>query len=311
LPNHEILEEIGKGKNARVFSAYNKVQHRQEALKVWCPRKDDTRVDENRFYSELRKNSQFTGNDSIATIYTGDCWKDIYYCLMEYCPGVTLKEFLKHDPSWVYRWGFARQISDTLRSIYEKGIYHGDLHDRNIMIDIENEHNSLKILDLGTSILSGQKMSHERDARLLFKLSLQLFPPLGRLAFYNNKEIQNLSSPLINKAFRAVINISNPTIPPDQKHFDCPPSLYLPPDYRKLGIWHLVSMVVTTPVFSLGLIEKFLTDFEYGTDGRIAFYQELCKRIVGDASVNTAEMINIVTEKYEQLSMEYLRKAII
>ncbi len=108
LQNHEVIKAISGGANARVFLTLNKLLDRYEALKIWHPRKGQVEVDEDRFYSEIRKNSQFSGVSSIATIYSGSHWKNFYYCLMEYCPGITLKEFLENNPSWwVWRWGIA------------------------------------------------------------------------------------------------------------------------------------------------------------------------------------------------------------
>lgn len=266
LPLHGyiVLESIGRGANAKVFSVYNRVLDRKEALKIWFPRKGENTVDEDRFYAEVRKNSQFTGNDSIATIYSGGYQKNYYYCLMEYCSGITLKEFLAQNPSWMHRWGLARQISDTVKSIYNKGIYHGDLHDKNILVDIENGENWLKILDLGTSAFSGQENSHKRDAKMLYALSFELLPCIKDLPFYNDESIARLPSPLINQAFRAVINISLPGIPSGQAPFQCPLDLYTPPVYSELAIWELASMLETTPLFSLNLVERFLSDFGFG-----------------------------------------------
>lgn len=67
-----------------------------------------------------------------------------------------------------------------------------------------------KILDLGTSLFSGKEASHKRDAQMLFKLSFELQPSIRELAFYNNNSISVLPSPLLNRAFRAVINLSMP-----------------------------------------------------------------------------------------------------
>ena len=210
LQGYRILEALGSGANAEVFLVYNEVLDRNEALKVWHPRKHQISVNKEQFYAELRKNALFTEDDSIATVYTGGERTGIYYCIMEYCPGITLKEFLESDPSWMYRWGIARQISDTLKNVYKRGVFHGDLHSNNIIINIENEHNFLKILDLGTSIFSGKDKSHKRDARLLFDLSFQLLPCARELVFYNDCSISELPSPLLNQAFRAIVNISRP-----------------------------------------------------------------------------------------------------
>lgn len=67
-------------------------------------------------------------------------------------------------------------------------------------------------------------------------------------------------------------------------------------------------MVESTPLFSLNLIDQFLSDFNYGADRKIAFYKELYTKIVGNTSVNNTAMRHIVAGKYEQLSRDYIEK---
>lgn len=117
LLGYDVCQEIGRGANAKVFQIYNKMLDRNEAIKIWVPRNGKQAVNSEQFYSELRKNAKFTNNDSIATVYSGKIVDRIYYCIMEYCPGITLKEFLSKNPSWIYRRGLARQISDTMSGL--------------------------------------------------------------------------------------------------------------------------------------------------------------------------------------------------
>lgn len=307
LPGYVVLDELGNGANAKVFLVYNMALDRKEALKIWVPRKNRSTVNEQQFFFELRKNSLFTGNSSIATVYTGGHQGDIYYCLMEYCPGITLNEFLENNPSWLYRWGLARQISDTMKTLYNKGIFHGDLHGKNIIININDNENWLKILDLGTSLFSGKDNSHKRDAQLLYDLSFQLLPCAHDLPFYNDQSISELPSPLLNQAFRAVVNISDPilTVPFDLQNRPSPDQ-YLPPDYHKLGIWQIASMVQNTPVFSLPLVEKFLDDFGYS---KLTFYKELHDRLNLSGSTNDTDLIEATTKEYGKLFIEYRKNA--
>lgn len=305
LPGYRIVDELGTGANAKIFLVYNKSLDRNEALKIWLPRKKKNHVNEKQFYSELRKNSLFTGNNSIATIYTGGCQMGIYFCIMEYCPGLTLKNFLKSNPPWIYRWGLARQISDTMKSLYEKGIFHGDLHSNNIIININDNENWLKILDLGTSIFSGEENSHRRDARLLYDLSFQLLPCVRELAFYNDRSISELPSPLLNQAFRAVINISDPIlIDTFDIQYSSFPNKYLPPDYHRLNIWEIASMVKNTPLFSLRLVEKFLYDFGFN---KFDFYKQLFAMLNPNSSIDDNRLIDITTQEYSKLSVKYKR----
>lgn len=303
LPNYVFFDELGEGANAKVFLIYNIVLNRKEALKIWTPRKNQTIVNEQQFLSEVHKNSLFTGNSSIATIYTGGCKDGIYYCTMEYCPGVTLKEFLESNPSWIYRWGLARQISDTMKSIYEKGVFHGDLHCKNIIINIDDHEDWLRILDLGTSMFSGKEHSSKRDAKMLYDLSFQLLPCAKELAFYNDSSISELPSPLLNKAFRAVVDISDPILTETYEFPNRPsPDKYLPPDYHKLSIWQIVSMVRYTPVFSLHLVDKFLCDFGYD---KIEFYKELHRSLNLSSVTDNRTLVEITSQEYSKLFEDY------
>ena len=308
LPGYSILEAIGDGANAEVFLVYNEVLDRNEALKVWRPHKHQVSVSKEQFYAELRKNALFTGNDSIATVYTGGYQAGIYYCIMEYCPGITLKEFLKSDPSWLYRWGIARQISDTMKMLYERGVFHGDLHSNNIIIDTENEHNFLKILDLGTSFFSGREKSQKRDAQLLFDLSFQLLPCARELAFYNDHSISELPSPLLNQAFRAIVNISMPRFKEGVDALNSH-SLgdYLSPDYHELSMWEIANMVHKTPLFLLSQVEKFLDDYGFN---RLDFYFELHNMLNPDIPVDENNIIDITTKAYLKLFTEHREKVL-
>ena len=57
-------------------------------------------------------------------------------------------------------------IVKALRIAHSKDIYHGDLHDRNILISNCGE---IKVLDFGTS-LGKKEYSMSRDSQLMYKL---------------------------------------------------------------------------------------------------------------------------------------------
>ncbi len=149
---------------------------------------------------------------------------------------------------------------------------------------------------------------------MLFNLSLELLPFLRNLAFYNNDTISQLPSPLINKAFKAVINISTPISVEQSDFLNRSPNLpissdsYIPPDYHKLDMWELASMVKETPLFSLKLIEKFLHDFEFEVSDEIEFYKELNARLGGDTTKSYSETKSMVVIKYEHLFRKNFEK---
>lgn len=86
---------------------------------------------------------------------------------MEYVNGQTLKSYLEsRHPSLHTRYKIMNDIVKALRIAHSKDIYHGDLHDRNILISNCGE---IKVLDFGTS-LGKKEYSMSRDSQLMYKL---------------------------------------------------------------------------------------------------------------------------------------------
>ena len=59
LQNHIVIKPIGEGANAKVFLVQNQILDRNEALKIWLPRKSHTKADEKRFFAEIKKMHNF------------------------------------------------------------------------------------------------------------------------------------------------------------------------------------------------------------------------------------------------------------
>ena len=124
---------------------------RKEVVKVWRPRKRTSKVDKRRFLAEVQKNAQFS-HENIVNVYEADILDDeIYYCRMEYVRGDTLKEYLKKEIDFSLRYIIINKILEVMEGVYRRGLYHGDLHSKNIIINIKSNE-ILKIIDFGTSI---------------------------------------------------------------------------------------------------------------------------------------------------------------
>ena len=182
--NHIILKKLGNGANAFVFLTLNKTLNRMEALKIWIPRKGYQTVDITRYLKEIKKNARFN-DDRIAQIYSANIIDKYYYAFMEYCPGITLKEYLSIGQSYCKRLYILNKILSTMYKVYENGVYHGDLHSKNIIVN--NEDDKIKILDFGTSVFVRDKTkSHKRDAHMLFDLAIQILPELNDFTFFDD-----------------------------------------------------------------------------------------------------------------------------
>lgn len=319
LPGYTVIKPIGTGANAKAFLIHNILLDRHEVLKIWFPHKGRRVVDKNQYLAEIRKNAQLTADSSFATIYFGDIKDDYCFCVMEYCPGKTLKEFLATNPCYYKRWAITRGICDSLSYIYKKGIYHGDLHDRNIIADWDI--NSFKILDLGTSILSGKKYSQERDARLLYQFGIEMLPEIKDMPFYADESFKKLPSPLILKGLRHITTLLMPySATANEEIFSRSNSIgemkieieyeaYHTPDLHREVSSGLPSWILTIPIFSLHLVEQYLYEIGF-TDMEVSsFYLEVSKRM------NQSENIDInnrtlIQSQYEEIKNNYINEHI-
>ncbi|SKC80029.1 protein kinase domain-containing protein [Maledivibacter halophilus] len=182
-----FLEELGYGANAHVFLIYNKVLERKEALKIWTPRIGKNVVDKKRFLSEVRKNSKFF-HENIATIYEANTIEEHYYCRMQYVRGITLKSYLDDERDFVIRYIYLEKILRILSDVYDAGYFHGDIHEKNIMINTQMD--EVFLIDFGTSVFSGVEQSHKRDANLLYKLCYKLVPELEKICFIKSSIVE-------------------------------------------------------------------------------------------------------------------------
>lgn len=189
LEDYEILHQLGSGANAVVFKVFNKKLHRYEALKIWKPKQNQSSFNEMIFKSEAQKNARLNINN-VAKLYYIGIESNLHYALVEYCEGMSLNNYLaKNKCSYIQRLFLLSLILSVVSELYDKGIYHGDLHSKNIMVS----GNSIKILDFGSSIFMGKENLKKRDAQLLFDLSVEVVPELLDFSFLN-EHVRNQDS---------------------------------------------------------------------------------------------------------------------
>ena len=165
--SYDILEIIGGGANAIVLKGKENISNRICAIKVWFSKNKETGLlDIEKHKKEIEKISKFD-DDLIVKYYSTDMVNNYVYCTMEYIEGQTLRRFLnRNHPSLSFRYKIMMDIIKALRIAHSNDIYHGDLHDRNILV---SKSGKIKVLDFGTSF--GKKdYSMSRDSRLMYKL---------------------------------------------------------------------------------------------------------------------------------------------
>lgn len=148
---YEILEKIGEGGMAKVYKAKDKLLNRFVAIKIL---KDEFTEDED-FVRKFRRESQSAASLSHPNIlYIYDVGveeeddKKVYYIVMEYINGKTLKEVIREKVKLsteeaIY---YSLQIAEALENAHKNHIVHRDIKPHNIMI---TEDNRVKVTDFG------------------------------------------------------------------------------------------------------------------------------------------------------------------
>lgn len=195
IENIRLDRLLGSGANAFVFQGEDLLLKRQVAVKVWPPRKEHRRAEDDRTeqaLAEARKLAQLE-SDVIAPVYhAGRLANGWVYIVMKYIDGEPLQ---KVRASLNDRGGFERRIMywadirKGLAAAESIGIYHGDVHGKNVIVDFFHA----TLIDFGTSILSGKDYSLRRHAKLVNELAQKLLPELTN--YISPFDIPNLVAP--------------------------------------------------------------------------------------------------------------------
>ena len=144
---YTILERVGGGGMADVYRAHDKLLDRSVAVKVL--RSQFTNDEE--FVTRFRREAQAAAklsHPNIVNIYDVGRFEDIYYIVMEYIPGETLKERIVREKvlpvdSAVH---LALEIAEALENAHHNGLIHCDIKPHNILMTRTGR---IKVTDFG------------------------------------------------------------------------------------------------------------------------------------------------------------------
>ncbi|MTI47720.1 Stk1 family PASTA domain-containing Ser/Thr kinase [Sporosalibacterium faouarense] len=144
---YEIVEKIGGGGMALVYKAKCRLLNRFVAIKVL--RREFIHDDE--FIAKFKRESQAAASLShpnIVNVYDVGVEDDIYYIVMEYVKGKTLKEFIQEKGKLTVdeTMSIAVQIADGLSHAHKNHIVHRDIKPHNILITDDGR---AKVTDFG------------------------------------------------------------------------------------------------------------------------------------------------------------------
>jgi serine/threonine-protein kinase len=161
---YTILEEVGMGGMAHVYKAKCNVLNRIVAVKIL--RNDLEGGDEfvNRFNAEAQSAACLT-HPNIVSIYDVGEENGMYYIVMEYLEGITLKEYIKANGPLTSEEtaNIALQICSALNVAHEKNIIHRDIKPHNIMV---TSNNLVKVTDFGIARASSNSTMRVGDSIL-------------------------------------------------------------------------------------------------------------------------------------------------
>ncbi|RFU63327.1 Stk1 family PASTA domain-containing Ser/Thr kinase [Peribacillus glennii] len=147
---YKLLDMVGGGGMANVYLASDMILERDVALKIL---RMDFSNDE-QFIKRFNREAQSAtslAHSNIVSIYDVGEEDDIYYIVMEYVKGLTLKQYIqKHYPIPMEKaLDIMKQITAAIAHAHQNGIIHRDIKPQNILID---EEGNVKITDFGIAM---------------------------------------------------------------------------------------------------------------------------------------------------------------
>ncbi|MEG2337711.1 MAG: Stk1 family PASTA domain-containing Ser/Thr kinase [Clostridium sp.] len=144
---YTLLEKAGDGGMALVYKAKCELLNRNVAVKILRP---ELTADED-FIKKFKSESQAVASLShpnIVNVYDIGSEDGVYYIVMEYIDGITLKDYIKKHGRLEYKQALdiTKQIARALEHAHKNGIIHRDIKPHNILITDEGV---VKVADFG------------------------------------------------------------------------------------------------------------------------------------------------------------------
>ncbi|MGM0863592.1 MAG: Stk1 family PASTA domain-containing Ser/Thr kinase [Bacillota bacterium] len=147
---YRIIKLIGGGGMANVYLAHDVILDREVAIKML--RIDFANEEEfiKRFQREAQSATSLT-HPNIVSIYDVGEEDDLYYIVMEYVHGMTLKQYIQqHSPVHVDKaLDIMKQLTLAMSHAHQNHIVHRDIKPHNILLD---EEGNVKITDFGIAM---------------------------------------------------------------------------------------------------------------------------------------------------------------
>lgn len=144
---YEILGKVGAGGMSDVYKAKDHILSRIVAIKVLKSEFSEDRTFVTKFRTEAQS-AAVLEHPNIVNIYDVGSEDGLYYIVMEYVEGITLKTYIekKGQLSFKESASIAIQVARGIEAAHGKNIIHRDIKPQNIMISTDGK---VKVTDFG------------------------------------------------------------------------------------------------------------------------------------------------------------------
>ncbi|MBC8536982.1 Stk1 family PASTA domain-containing Ser/Thr kinase [Feifania hominis] len=158
---YRIQSIVGTGGMSVVFKAVDMLTNQTVAVKVLKQEFLEDSQFRRRFETESNVIAMMD-HENIVRILDVGLNDDLYYIVMEYVDGITLKQYIERQGplKWRETLYFVTQVLEALEHAHNKGIVHRDIKPQNIML-LDN--GSIKVTDFGIARISSTNTNTMTD----------------------------------------------------------------------------------------------------------------------------------------------------
>jgi serine/threonine-protein kinase len=145
-----IVDRLGSGSMGRVYKAHHQMMDRYVAIKIIAPEIVTNEKVVARFQREMRLVGRLD-HPNVIRAFDADQINKVLYIVMEYVPGTSLAQKLRHGPIPAMEMAeYAAQSALGLAHAHAQGVVHRDIKPSNLLLTHEKQ---IKVLDLGLGAL--------------------------------------------------------------------------------------------------------------------------------------------------------------